>query len=76
MCCYSTPQGLQDVSTYPALFAELIASGLWELDDLKKLAGLNLIRVMKAVEKVHFKCLIYLQSISFGNLNTDGRHTK
>ncbi|KAF6214150.1 hypothetical protein GE061_009235 [Apolygus lucorum] len=47
-----TPEGLKDVSTYPALFAELIASGQWSIDELKKLAGLNLLRVMRAVEKV------------------------
>ncbi|XP_054283198.1 dipeptidase 1-like [Macrosteles quadrilineatus] len=47
-----TPKGLEDVSSYPALFAELIGSGLWQLEDLKKLAGLNFLRVMKQVEKV------------------------
>ncbi|KAL1124821.1 hypothetical protein AAG570_001442 [Ranatra chinensis] len=47
-----TPKGLEDVSTYPALFAELISSGQWTIDELKKLAGLNLLRVLKAVEKV------------------------
>lgn len=50
--CYSTPKGLEDVSTYPALFAELIKTGQWEIEDLKKLAGLNFLRVLKAVEKV------------------------
>ncbi|RZF46862.1 hypothetical protein LSTR_LSTR008243 [Laodelphax striatellus] len=47
-----TPKGLEDVSSYPALFAELIGSGQWTIDDLKKLAGLNFLRVLKAVEKV------------------------
>jgi len=48
----STPVGLEDVSKYPALFASLIASGAWSLDDLKKLAGLNFLRVFREVEKV------------------------
>lgn len=48
---YSTPQGLEDVSSYPLLFAELMEEG-WSIDDLKKLAGLNLLRVMSAAERV------------------------
>lgn len=47
----SMPVGLEDVSTYPALFAELIRRG-WSDADLKKLAGENLIRTMKAAEAV------------------------
>lgn len=46
------PQGLEDVSTYPTLFAELIATGKWTVDDLKKLAGLNFLRVFQEVERV------------------------
>ncbi|KAK9888933.1 hypothetical protein WA026_001152 [Henosepilachna vigintioctopunctata] len=46
------PQGLEDVSTYPNLFAELIGTGKWNVEDLKKLAGLNFLRVFKEVEKV------------------------
>lgn len=45
------PVGLEDVSTYPALFAELIRRG-WSDADLKKLAGLNLIRTMRAAEVI------------------------
>jgi membrane dipeptidase len=45
------PVGLEDTSTYPALFAELIRRG-WSDTDLKKLAGLNLIRTMKQAEQV------------------------
>lgn len=48
----SVPQGLEDVSSYPNLFAELIATGKWSVDDLKKLAGLNFLRVLQEVEKV------------------------
>jgi membrane dipeptidase len=43
------PQGLEDVSRYPNLFAELARRG-WSDDDLKKLAGLNALRVMRAAE--------------------------
>jgi membrane dipeptidase len=44
------PVGLEDVSTYPALFAELARRG-WSDADLKKLAGLNFLRVLRANEK-------------------------
>lgn len=45
-----TPPGLEDASTFPHLFAELIMRG-WGEDALAKLAGRNTIRVLKAVEK-------------------------
>lgn len=51
-CPHRTPQGLEDVSSYPVLFAELIRSGKWSAEDLKKLAGQNFLRVMREVEKV------------------------
>jgi membrane dipeptidase len=41
--------GLEDVSTYPALFVELVDRG-WSDDDMRKLAGENLLRVMREVE--------------------------
>ncbi|XP_049779478.1 dipeptidase 1-like [Schistocerca cancellata] len=47
-----TPRGLEDVSMYPELFTELLRRGDWTPDDLKKVAGLNLLRVFRAVEKV------------------------
>ncbi|XP_023703746.1 dipeptidase 1 [Cryptotermes secundus] len=47
-----TPRGLEDVSMYPELFAELLRSGHWTVGDLKKVAGLNLLRVFAKVEKV------------------------
>jgi len=47
----STPVGLEDVSTYPALFAELVRRG-WEESDLRKLAGENVLRVMREAEAV------------------------
>ena len=43
-------EGLEDVSTYPALFAELSRRG-WSEDDLGRLAGGNMLRVMRAVER-------------------------
>ncbi|XP_023321043.1 dipeptidase 1 isoform X2 [Eurytemora carolleeae] len=48
----AVPKGLEDVSTYPALFTALLASDSWSIDDLKKLAGLNFLRVLKTVEEV------------------------
>jgi len=39
----SAPVGLEDVSTYPALFAELSRRG-WSEADLRKLAGENVLR--------------------------------
>ncbi|XP_037781900.1 dipeptidase 1-like [Penaeus monodon] len=47
-----TPQGLDDASHYPELFAELLQDPSWSIKDLKKLAGLNLLRVFGEVEKV------------------------
>ena len=43
--------GLEDVSCYPALLAELMRRG-YAREDIKKLAGLNLLRVFREVEKV------------------------
>jgi membrane dipeptidase len=45
----STPEGLEDVSRFPQLFAELIRRG-WTDADLKKLAGQNLLRALRAAE--------------------------
>ncbi|GLV32282.1 uncharacterized protein CBL_11761 [Carabus blaptoides fortunei] len=47
-----TPLGLEDVSRYPYLLAELLDSGRWSEEDLQKLAGRNLIRVFHQVEQV------------------------
>jgi membrane dipeptidase len=44
-------QGLEDVSTFPALFAELARRG-WSDADLRKLAGENLLRVFAQAEAV------------------------
>jgi membrane dipeptidase len=48
------PRGLENVSCYPALFAELLKRG-YSKDDLKKVAGLNLLRVFREVEKTSKK---------------------
>ncbi|HEV2259633.1 MAG TPA: dipeptidase [Streptosporangiaceae bacterium] len=41
--------GLEDVSTYPALFAELLRRG-WSEADCRALAGDNILRVMRGAE--------------------------
>lgn len=47
----SVIEGLEDVSSYPRLFAELARRG-WSDADLKKLAGENILRVMEQAERV------------------------
>jgi membrane dipeptidase len=44
-------KGLEDVSKYPDLFAELLRRG-YPKDDLKKIAGLNVLRAMRGAERV------------------------
>jgi len=44
-------EGLEDVSTFPALFMELARRG-WTDQELSKLAGENLLRVMRVTEAV------------------------
>jgi membrane dipeptidase len=44
-------EGLEDVTTFPALFAELARRG-WSDADLKKLAGENLLRAFSSAESV------------------------
>jgi hypothetical protein len=48
----SLPRGLEDVSRYPYLLAELMADARWTDEDIKKVAGLNFLRVFGKVEKV------------------------
>jgi membrane dipeptidase len=48
------PTGLEDVSCYPALLGELAKRGYSE-SELKKVAGQNILRVMRAVEGAKFK---------------------
>src|SRR5574341_1348484 len=47
----SVPVGLEDVSKFPDLVAELLRRG-WSEADVKKVAGQNVLRVMRAVERV------------------------
>jgi len=46
----ATPVGLEDVSTYPNLLARLLIRGYSE-DDVRKIAGGNLLRMMRMVEE-------------------------
>jgi len=46
-----TVDGLEDVSTFPALFAELARRG-WKEAELRKLAGENVLRVLAQAEQV------------------------
>jgi membrane dipeptidase len=47
----TVPEGLEDVATFPDLFAELVRRG-WSDGDLRKLAGENLLRVLRQSEAV------------------------
>ncbi len=47
----SMPEGLEDVSRYPALFAELHERGYAD-EDLRKIAGRNLLGVLRETERV------------------------
>src|SRR5688572_13235554 len=50
----SVPEGLEDVSKYPTLTAELLRRG-YNDNDIKKILGLNILRVMRGAEKVAAK---------------------
>jgi len=45
------PLGMEDVSKFPDLIAELLRRG-WTEADVKKVAGLNILRVMREAERV------------------------
>jgi len=45
------PVGLEDVSKFPDLLAELLKRG-WSEQDVRKVAGLNALRVLRAAEQV------------------------
>jgi membrane dipeptidase len=47
----TAPQGLDGVEDYPLLLAELLRRG-YGVEDVKKIAGLNLLRVMRQAEAV------------------------
>jgi membrane dipeptidase len=46
----SVPQNLEDVSKFPVLIAELLRRG-YSRDDVRKIAGQNVLRVMRQVEQ-------------------------
>lgn len=48
------PVGLEDVSKFPDLIAELLRRG-WSEQDVRKVAGLNVLRVLRAAEQVAAK---------------------
>src|SRR5438132_299690 len=48
------PVGLEDVSKFPDLIAELLRRG-WSETDVRKVAGLNVLRVLRATEQVAAK---------------------
>lgn len=45
------PVGVEDVSKFPDLVAELLRRG-WSEQDVRKVAGLNVLRVLRAAERV------------------------
>jgi membrane dipeptidase len=47
----TTPEGLESVATYPSVFAEIIRRGYTD-EQLKGIAGLNVLRVMRKAEGV------------------------
>jgi membrane dipeptidase len=47
----SVVQGLEDVSKYPSLIAELLRRGYTD-DEIQKITGQNILRVMRQVEKL------------------------
>ena len=50
----AVPLGMEDVSTYPVVTAELLRRG-YKDDDIKKILGQNILRVMREAEKVSKK---------------------
>jgi membrane dipeptidase len=47
----AAPSGMEDVSTFPNLTAELLRRG-WSDDDVRKAIGINVLRVMRETERV------------------------
>ncbi|MGH7530751.1 MAG: dipeptidase [Gemmatimonadales bacterium] len=47
----TVPRGLEDVGKFPDLLAELLRRG-WSDQDIRKLVGLNLLRVLREAERV------------------------
>lgn len=55
----STPTGLEDVSKFPDLFAELLRQGISD-EDAAKIAGRNILRVWKEADRVAKELQTYL----------------
>ncbi|HSE28829.1 MAG TPA: dipeptidase [Gemmatimonadales bacterium] len=66
------PVGLEDVSTFPNLFAELVRRG-WSDEDLRKLAGQNLLRAMRQAEAVSARLSAARQPSTATIQQLDGR---
>ena len=49
--CARLPRGLENVGTYPALFGLLLERG-WSEEDCAKVAGRNVLRVLRSAEEV------------------------
>jgi membrane dipeptidase len=47
----SVPQGLENVTKFPDLVAELLRRG-WKVEDVRKVVGLNALRVLRDAERV------------------------
>jgi membrane dipeptidase len=69
----SLPNGMQDVSGYPALLAELMRRG-YTRDDLAKVAGLNVLRVMESAERVAAELQASEEPIEAGLEDVVGDH--
>lgn len=67
-----TVQGLEDVSTYPMLFAELLKRG-WTDVELKGLAGENVLRALKGAESVSARLRASRPASTKTILQLDGR---
>jgi len=61
----SVPLGLEDASKFPDLIAEMLRRG-WSEQDVKKVAGLNALRVLGAAERVAAE-MQRVQSMRKGN---------
>jgi len=65
------PVGVEDVASYPELFSALIDNG-WNTEELVKLAGANILRVIRDNERVIFFIInIYLIGCYLLFLNND-----
>jgi membrane dipeptidase len=64
------PGGLEDVSCYPALFAELLSRG-WSQDECARLAGGNVLRVLREAEDAARRLSAGHQPADTSNATTD-----